>query len=188
MLRDELVPRTVGSIPGAETAVTGTVAEDVDFTRQVDRGLPYVIGFVLVLAFFVLLFAFRSLVVPVKAIVLNLLSVGAAYGVLALVFQHSLGGTAPGLPLQRGDHLVAAALPLRRALRALDGLPRLHPQPRSRGVDAGLPTDEAVRQGITATAAVVTSAALVMFGVFAIFGTLSSLDVKQAGVGLASRS
>src|SRR3954468_6725718 len=88
-LRHELIPLTIGAIPGARTAVTGDVAEDVDFTHQLKRGLPYVIAFVLILAFVLLLVAFRSIVVPLKAIVLNLLSVGAAYGVLVLVFQHS---------------------------------------------------------------------------------------------------
>src|SRR5206468_3002837 len=88
LLRDELVPQTLGRLPGVETAVTGDTAEDVDFTSQMKHGVPYVIAFVLVLAFLLLLVAFRSLVVPLKAIVLNLLSVGAAYGVLVLVFQH----------------------------------------------------------------------------------------------------
>src|SRR5919109_690635 len=87
-LRNELIPETVGSIPGAQTAVTGDVAEDVDFTHSLKHGLPYVLLFVLLLAFVLLLVAFRSIVVPLKAIVLNLLSVGAAYGVLVLVFQH----------------------------------------------------------------------------------------------------
>src|SRR5581483_9412248 len=88
LLRRELVPATLGRLPGVETAVTGDAAEDVDFTHQMKAGLPFVIGFVLTFAFLVLLVAFRSLVVPIKAIVLNLLSVGAAYGVLVLVFQH----------------------------------------------------------------------------------------------------
>src|SRR5262249_28990259 len=88
VLRHDLIPQTVGRLPGVETAVTGDVAEDVDFTGQMKHGIPYVIGFVLALAFLLLLVAFRSLVVPLKAIVLNLLSVGAAYGVLVLVFQH----------------------------------------------------------------------------------------------------
>src|SRR5262249_45042329 len=89
VLRNELIPATLGRVPGVETAVTGDAAEDVDFTRQMKHGMPYVIAFVLLFAFVVLLFAFRSLVVPLKAIVLNLLSVAAAYGVLVLVFQHS---------------------------------------------------------------------------------------------------
>jgi uncharacterized membrane protein YdfJ with MMPL/SSD domain len=108
--------------------VTGPTVEDVDFTRQIRRALPYVFAFVLALAFVLLLAAFRSIVVPVKAIALNLLSVGAAYGVLALVFQHHWAESLLGLPVQRHDRLLAAALPIRRSLRRLDGLPRLHPQ------------------------------------------------------------
>ena len=87
-LRGRLIPSTVGRIAGAETAVTGPTAEDVDFTRQIRHALPFVLAFVLALAFGLLLVAFRSIVVPLKAIALNLLSVGASYGVLALVFQH----------------------------------------------------------------------------------------------------
>src|SRR5439155_14876278 len=88
VLRHEFVPQTLGRVPGVETAVTGIPAEDVDFTHQMKHGLPYVVVFVLSLGFVLLLLAFRSIVVPLKAIVLNLLSVGAAYGVLVLVFQH----------------------------------------------------------------------------------------------------
>ena len=82
------MPRTLGRIPRLRTAVTGATAEDIDFTRQMKHGIPYVIGFVLVLAFLLLLVTFRSLVVPLKAIALNLLAVAASTGVLVLVFQH----------------------------------------------------------------------------------------------------
>jgi RND superfamily putative drug exporter len=88
ILRRQLVPATLEKVPGIEVAVTGATAEDVDFTRQMKHGVPYMIVFVLVFAFLLLLVAFRSIVVPLKAIVLNLLSVGASYGVLVLVFQH----------------------------------------------------------------------------------------------------
>ena len=186
MLRDELVPLTLGRVPGVETAVTGDTAEDVDFTRQVKRGMPYVIAFVLLFAFVVLLAAFRSIVVPLKAIVLNLLSVAAAYGVLVLVFQHTW---AEGILGFQSNGAIVSWLPLFLFV-VLFGLSMdYHVFILSRvreGVDAGMPSDAAVRYGITATAGVVTSAALVMVGVFSIFGTLSSLDVKQAGVGLAA--
>jgi RND superfamily putative drug exporter len=185
LLRHDLIPRTIGTIPGAETAVTGDVAEDVDFTHQLKHGLPYVIVFVLLLAFILLLVAFRSIVVPLKAIVLNLLSVGAAYGVLVLVFQHHW---AQGLLGFTSNGSIISWLPLFLFV-VLFGLSMdYHVFILSRvreGVDSGMPSDEAVRYGITATAGVVTSAALVMFAVFSIFGSLSSLDVKQAGVGLA---
>jgi len=185
-LRDELIPQTIGKIPGAKTAVTGDVAEDVDFTRQLKHGLPYVLVFVLLLAFVLLLFAFRSIVVPLKAIVLNLLSVGASYGVLVLVFQHHWAEPLLGF---RSNGTIISWLPLFLFVLLFGLSMDYHVFILSRvreGVDAGMPSDDAVRYGITATAGVVTSAALVMFAVFSIFGSLSSLDIKQAGVGLAA--
>jgi RND superfamily putative drug exporter len=185
VLRHDLIPRTIGTIPGAETAVTGDVAEDVDFTHQLKHGLPYVIVFVLLLAFVLLLVAFRSIVVPLKAIVLNLLSVGAAYGVLVLVFQHHWAQSLLGFT-SNGSIISWLPLFLFVVLFGLSMDYHVFILSRVReGVDSGMRSDDAVRYGITATAGVVTSAALVMFAVFSIFGSLSSLDVKQAGVGLA---
>jgi RND superfamily putative drug exporter len=185
-LRDLLIPQTLGRIDGVETAVTGTVAEDVDFTHQVRHGMPYVIAFVLGLAFLLLLVAFRSIVVPVKAIVLNLLSVAAAYGVLVLVFQHHW---AQGLLGFHSNGSIISWLPLFLFV-VLFGLSMdYHVFILSRvreGIDSGMSNEDALRHGITRTAGVVTSAALVMVGVFSIFGTLSQLDVKEAGVGLAT--
>jgi uncharacterized membrane protein YdfJ with MMPL/SSD domain len=186
VLRKELVPQTLGQIPGVETAVTGVTAEDVDFTRQMKHGVPYVIAFVLALAFVLLLFAFRSIVVPLKAIALNLLSVAAAYGVLALVFQHHWAEPILGF---KSNGSIISWLPLFLFV-VLFGLSMdYHVFILSRvreAVDSGMATDEAVRHGITVTAGVVTSAALVMVGVFSLFGSLSSLELKQAGVGLAT--
>ena len=186
ILRRELIPQTLGRIPGIETAVTGDTAEDVDFTNQMKHGIPYVIGFVLALAFLLLLVAFRSIVVPLKAIVLNLLSVGASYGVLVLVFQHHWAEPLLGF---KSNGAIISWLPLFLFV-VLFGLSMdYHVFILSRireAVDAGLPTDDAIRHGITATAGVVTSAALVMVGVFSLFGSLSSLELKQAGVGLAT--
>lgn len=185
LLRRRLIPATLGRVPGVRTAVTGDPAEGVDFTAQMRHGVPYVIGFVLALAFVLLLIAFRSIVVPIKAIVLNLLSVGASYGVLVLVFQHRW---AQGLLGFRSDGAIISWLPLFLFV-VLFGLSMdYHVFILSRvreGVDAGLSTDEALRRGIARTAGVVTSAALVMVAVFSLFGTSSSLDLKQAGVGLA---
>jgi hypothetical protein len=178
--------RTLGRLPGVQTAVAGDTAEDVDFTHQMKRGMPYVIAFVLAFAFIVLLVAFRSLVVPVKAIVLNLLSVGAAYGVLVLVFQHRWAEPILGF---RSDGAIISWLPLFLFVRLFGLSMDYHVFILSRvreAVDNGAATDTAVRYGITVTAGVVTSAALVMVGVFSIFGTLSSLEIKQAGVGLAA--
>jgi uncharacterized membrane protein YdfJ with MMPL/SSD domain len=185
-LRDELLPQTLGGIAGVETAVTGDVAEDVDFTHQMKHGVPFVIAFVLVLAFALLLVAFRSIVVPLKAIVLNLLSVGASLGVIVLVFQHSWAEPILGFS---SNGAIISWLPLFLFV-VLFGLSMdYHVFILSRvreAVDAGMRTPEAVRHGITITAGVVTSAALVMVGVFSLFGSLSSLELKQAGVGLAT--
>ena len=185
VLRQRLIPETLGKVPGVEVAVTGDVARDVDFTRQMTRALPYVIAFVLALAFLILLFTFRSLVIPIKAILLNLLSVAASYGVLVLVFQHHW---AEGVLGFRSNGTIISWLPVFLFV-VLFGLSMdYHVFILSRvreGVRAGLSNDEAVRYGIARTAGVVTSAALVMFGVFSLFGAASSLDLKQAGVGLA---
>ena len=184
-LRSTLIPETLGRVAGVRTAVTGAAAEDIDFTKQMKAGIPYVVGLVLALAFVVLLIAFRSIVVPLKAIALNLLSVGASCGVLVLVFQHSW---AQGLLGFQSDGAVISWLPLFLFV-VLFGLSMdYHVFILSRvreGVDAGMSTDEALRHGITRTAGVVSGAALVMVAVFSLFGTSSALDLKQAGVGLA---
>ena len=184
-LRDVLVPRTLGRVLGVRAAVTGDTAEDIDFTDQMRHGVPYVVAFVLALAFVLLLVAFRSIVVPIKAIVLNLLSVGASYGVLVLVFQHHW---AQGVLDFRSDGAIISWLPLFLFV-VLFGLSMdYHVFILSRvreGIDSGMRTEDAVRYGISRTAGVVSAAALVMVGVFSLFGTASSLDLKEAGVGLA---
>jgi len=185
-LRNQLIPKVFGGATGIEAAVTGPTAEDIDFTRQIRHALPYVLAFVLLLAFFLLLVAFRSLVVPLKAITLNLLSVGAAYGALALVFQHHWAEPILGF---RSNGTIVSWLPLFLFV-VLFGLSMdYHVFILSRvreAVDQGQPTETAVRHSIGATAGVVTAAATVMVAVFALFGTLSSLELKQAGVGLAA--
>ena len=128
---------------------------------------------------------FRSLVIPIKAIVLNLLSVGAAYGVLVLVFQNGWG---EGLLGFESTGVITAWLPLFLFV-VLFGLSMdYHVFILSRirdAVDGGMTTDRAVEHGIKSTAGVVTSAAFVIVAVFAVFATLSSIDMKQMGVGLA---
>jgi uncharacterized membrane protein YdfJ with MMPL/SSD domain len=185
-LRRDLIPRTLGRIPGLEATVTGTTAEDVDFTKQMKHGIPYVVGFVLVLAFVLLLITFRSIVIPLKAIALNLLAVGASTGVLVLVFQHHWAESLLGF---RSNGSIVSWLPLFLFV-VLFGLSMdYHVFILSRireGVDAGVSTDDAVRHGIVRTAGVVTSAALVMVGVFSLFATASELELKQAGIGLAA--
>jgi uncharacterized membrane protein YdfJ with MMPL/SSD domain len=185
VLRDQVVPATVGKLPGAEVAVTGFTAGSKDFNDVMVSHLPIVFAFVLSLAFILLLVTFRSIVIPLKAIVLNLLSVGAAYGVLKLVFQdgrlegvldyQSVGGVTSWLPLFLFVILFGLSMDYHVFI-----LSRI-----KEAVDRGVPTDRAVAQGIKGTAGVVTSAAAVMVAVFAIFATLSMLEFKMMGVGLA---
>ena len=184
-LREDIVPRTVGAVDGAQVAVTGMTATAKDGNEQLKTAAPVVFAFVLVFAFALLLVAFRSIVIAVKAIVLNLLSVAAAYGVLVLVFQHGFGkqllgfehttGIVPFLPIFL--FVILFGLSLDYPVLILSRIREYR--------DQGASTDEAVAHGIKATAGVVTSAAIVMVGVFAIFGTLSMMIFKQFGVGLA---
>jgi uncharacterized membrane protein YdfJ with MMPL/SSD domain len=183
--RDEVVPATLGQVAGVQTCVDGVTAQDRDFNDTMKANLPYVFGFVILAAFVLLLVTFRSIVVPIKAIVLNLLSVAASYGVLVLVFQHGWFKSLLGFS-ETGP--ITAWLPMFLFV-VLFGLSMdYHVFILSRvreAVDRGMKTDAAVSHAIKNTAGVVTSAAVVMVGVFAIFGSLSFVMFKQMGVGLA---
>jgi uncharacterized membrane protein YdfJ with MMPL/SSD domain len=185
-LRDRVIPSTVGAVGGVEANVTGMTAGSKDFNDSMQSHLPIVFAFVLGLAFLLLLVTFRSIVVPIKAIVLNLLSVGASYGILKLVFQDGNGESILGFESIGG---ITAWLPLFLFVILFGLSMDYHVFILSRireGVDRGLKTDEAVAQGIKQTAGVVTSAAIVMVAVFSIFGSLSMIEFKQMGVGLAA--
>jgi RND superfamily putative drug exporter len=184
-LRSTLVPATVGTVPGADYAVGGWIAGDKDFNTDMQRSLLPVVAFVLALTFLVLLLTFRSVVVALTAITLNMLSVAAAYGVLVLTFQHHW---AEGLLGFRSNGAVVAWLPLVLFVILFGLSMDYHVFVVSRIREAALrgePTRDAVARGITTSAGTVTSAAAVMVAVFAIFATLSTLDLKQLGVGLA---
>ncbi|MEU7585185.1 MMPL family transporter [Micromonospora sp. NPDC049230] len=185
-LRGDLVPAELRDIPGIEYAVGGGVAENVDYAAHVREKLPLVMGFVLVLTFLVMVLTFRSVVVAASSIVLNLLSAGAAYGLLVLIFQ---GEWAEGLLGFTSMGAIVSWLPLFLFV-VLFGLSMdYHVFVVSRireGVRAGMPNRDAVSYGITSSAGVVTSAAIVMVGVFSIFATLSTIDMKQLGIGLAA--
>jgi uncharacterized membrane protein YdfJ with MMPL/SSD domain len=185
-LRKQVIPQTVGTLPDTQVAVTGLTAGTKDFNDQMKSRMPIVIAFVLGLAFLLLLVTFRSIVVPLTAIALNLLSVGAAYGLLVAIFQHSW---AEGLLGFQSNGAITSWLPLFLFV-VLFGLSMdYHVFIVSRIkelVDGGVPNDEAVSRGIRATAGTVTSAAVVMIAVFAIFATLRTLDMKQMGIGLAT--
>ncbi len=184
-LREELIPATLGST-GAEVNVAGDTAESVDFGELMSQRLPIVFAFVLGLTFLLLLVTFRSIVIPLTSIGLNMLSVGAAYGVLVLVFQHGFGA---GLLGGEGSDGITSWLPMFMFV-VLFGLSMdYHVFILSRIkelVDRGTPTDAAIEEGIRSTAGTVTSAAVVMVAVFSIFGSLSFIDMKQMGVGLAA--
>jgi RND superfamily putative drug exporter len=186
LLRDTIVPATVGAVPNAEAGVTGRTAEWKDQADALRSNLAPVVGFVLLLAFALMLVAFRSIVIAVKAIVLNLLSVAAAYGVLVLVFQHGVGKGLLGVSSANG---IEAVVPLLLFVILFGLSMDYHVFIISRireTFDRGARMDEAVRDGITSTAGVVTSAAIVMVCVFAVFATLSMPFFKQFGVGLAA--
>ncbi|HEU4451061.1 MAG TPA: MMPL family transporter [Gaiellaceae bacterium] len=185
-LRGEIVPETVGALPRVESGVTGLTAQWNDATEQTRSKLPLVFAFVLLLAFGLMLFAFRSLVIAAKAILLNLLSVAAAYGVLVLVFQHGVGKGLLGFSSTAGIDPVVPLL-LFVILFGLSMDYHVFIISRIRETfDRGASTEEAIAHGIRSTAGVVTSAAIVMVSVFAIFATLSMLFFKQFGVGLAT--
>ncbi|HEX6459688.1 MAG TPA: MMPL family transporter [Thermoleophilaceae bacterium] len=185
-LRTDLVPRTVGAVPGVHVDVTGETAGSKDFNDSMKSHAPIVFAFVLTMAFLLLLVTFRSIVIPIKAIALNLLSVGAAYGVLELVFQHhwaegllgfkSTGGITSWLPLFLFVILFGLSMDYHVFI-----LSRVR-----EAFDRGMKTEDAVAHGIKSTAGVVTSAAIVMVAVFAIFASLGALEFKQLGVGLAA--
>jgi uncharacterized membrane protein YdfJ with MMPL/SSD domain len=185
-LRQRIIPATIGAAPGVSfVGVAGETAGNQDFNSLLSVRMPIVFAFVLGLAFLLLLLTFRSIVIPIKSILLNLLSVGASYGILVLVFQHhwaegilgfkSNGGIASWIPLFL--FVLLFGLSMDYHVFILSRVREL--------VAGGMSTDEAVSRGIRATAGTVTAAAIVMVAVFSIFATLSQLDLKQVGFGLA---
>jgi uncharacterized membrane protein YdfJ with MMPL/SSD domain len=185
-LRGQVIPATVGKLPGSRTQVTGQTAGAKDFNDSMKAHLPAVFAFVLTMSFLLLLVTFRSIVIPITAISLNMLSVGAAYGVLTLVFQHTwaqglLGFTSTGaitswLPLFL--FVILFGLSMDYHVFILSRVKEAH--------DRGMSTRDAVAHAIKSTAGPVTSAAVVMVAVFAIFAALGALEFKQLGVGLAA--
>jgi RND superfamily putative drug exporter len=185
-LRNDVLPATIGRLPGATWAVTGNTAQSFDQNELLKSKAPIVFGFVLVFAFCLLLVAFRSLVIALKAIVLNLLSVGAAYGVLILTFQYGWGESLLDFQSNGG---IAYWLPIFMFVILFGLSMDYHVFILSRvreAYDRGLSTEDAVEYGITSTAGVVTSAAIVMVGVFFVFALMPILDMKEMGIGLAA--
>jgi uncharacterized membrane protein YdfJ with MMPL/SSD domain len=185
-LRDEVLPQTVGQVDGVEYAVTGMTAADADWSAGMKKSVPLVFGFVLLFAFLLMLISFRSIVVALKAIVLNLLSVAAAYGVLVATFQwgwgenlldfKSNGGITPWLPMFLFVILFGLSMDYHVFI-----LSRVR-----EAYDRGMKSDDAVVYGIKSTAGVVTSAAIVMVVTFSVFALLPIIDFKEMGIGLAA--
>ena len=184
-VRTELTPAVFASLPGVQTYVTGDAAFSVDVTKIYADGIPLIFGFVLGLSFLLMLVAFHSIVIPIKAILLNLLSVAAAYGVMVLVFERGwlagpLGITPSGVieswvPLFIFTILFGLSMDYHLFI-----LTRI-----KEARDRGLESRAAVAKGISVTAGVITSAASIMVVVFAVFVTLKFVFIQQLGLGLA---
>ena len=184
-LHDTLVPATLGKVTGGQALVGGNLAASIDFNNQLRHGIVPVFLFVMGITFIVMLVAFSSITIAATTIGLNLLSVAAAYGVMVAVFQHGwgaalIGTTAPGaieswIPLF--VFVVLFGLSMDYNVFVVSRIKEAH--------DRGMRTPQAVAHGIRATAGVVTSAAVIMVAVFAVFGTLSLQQFKQLSVGLA---
>jgi uncharacterized membrane protein YdfJ with MMPL/SSD domain len=185
-LRKTVIPATVGTLDGADVGVTGPTASEHDANAQMNHAAPVVFAFVLTLAFLLMLLTFRSIAIAIKAVLLNLLSVAAAYGALVLVFQHGWGKGLLGFSVTPGGVIGFLPIFLFVILFGLSMDYHVFILSRVReAFDRGMSTEEAVAHGIKTTAGVVTSAALVMFGVFSIFATLQFMFLKEFGVGLA---
>jgi len=183
-LRQEVVPAALGGT-GVTTYVTGETAEIVDYREVMKRWLPIVFVFVLGLSFILLTLAFRSIVVPAKAIALNLLSVGAAYGLIVLVFQKGVGNELFGFPQVDA---IEAWLPL-FLFSVLFGLSMdyhvfLLSRIRERYTQTGN-SSEAVEFGVRTTARLITGAALIIIVVFTGFATGELVMFQQMGLGVA---
>jgi putative drug exporter of the RND superfamily len=185
VLRDQVLPQTLGRVSGISYAVTGNTATSYDWSTTLRARMPVVFAVVAGLAFLVLMIAFRSVALPLVSVVLNLLSVAAAYGVITLIFQD---GGLQGLLGFSGSGAIAQWVPLFMFVFLFGLSMDYHVfilsriRERCRG---GMRTADAVTSGIAASAGVVTSAAVIMVAVFSIFATLSFVDVKTLGVGLA---
>src|SRR3954447_11604879 len=184
-LREDLLPSTIRQVDGVTANVTGDAAATADFNDVMRTKTPLVFLFVLGLAFVLLMATFRSIVIPIKAILLNLLSVAAAYGIVTALFQkgwgeklfgfESNGGVTNWLPLFL--FVILFGLSMDYHVFILSRVREL--------VKGGMSTDEAGAKGIKSTASTVTAAAVVMVAVFAIFATMGLLDMKEMGIGLA---
>ncbi|HLY14137.1 MAG TPA: MMPL family transporter [Candidatus Limnocylindrales bacterium] len=184
-VRGQVVPALFGSLPSSQVYVTGDAAESLDNTKIYTDGMVRVFLFVLTLSFLLLMVVFHSIVIPTKAILLNLLSTGAAYGAVVLVFQDgwfgSLLGVRPTDAIQNWIPIfiftVLFGLSMDYEVFILSRIKEF--------VDHGADTRLAVARGLSVTAGTVTSAAAIMVVVFAVFMTLRLVIIRELGLGLA---
>ncbi|MFI6639820.1 MMPL family transporter [Streptomyces sp. NPDC050504] len=184
-VREVHLPAALGALDGVESAVSGDVARGRDYVTHESERLPLVVGALLLCTFLMTVWAFRSVVIGLLGVVLNLLSAGASLGLLVLVFQgswaeglldfDSLGGIASRVPLFL--FVILFGLSTDYQVFVLSRI--------KEAKDAGTPAREAVLEGITRSAKVVTSAAVVMVTVFAGFVALHLTEMKQMGFCLA---
>jgi RND superfamily putative drug exporter len=185
-LRNQILPETLGKVPGISYAVTGTTAGNHDDIQHVHDITPAVFALVAVLAFVVLMTAFRSVAIPIVSIILNLLSVAAAYGLVTLIFQD---GRLQGLLGYTSFSAVTWWIPLFMFVFLFGISMDYHVFILSRIRELwshGTPARESVIDGIASSAGVVTSAALIMVAVFSIFITLPLIELKILGVGMGA--
>jgi putative drug exporter of the RND superfamily len=185
-LENKILPATIGKVGGASFAVTGNTASSYDLRSTLDSRTPLVFAVVALLAFLLLMCAFRSVTIPLVSIVLNLLSVGGAYGLVTLIFQDghlqgllgftSFGALVPWVPLF--TFVMLFGLSMDYHVFILSRIRELW--------TGGASTRDSIVDGVGKSAGVVTSAAIIMVAVFSIFATLSMIDVKMLGVGLAA--
>jgi RND superfamily putative drug exporter len=185
-LQNEILPATIGKVPGATFAVTGDTASNYDLKSTLHSRTPIVFGTVALLAFVLLMLAFRSLTIPLVSIALNFLSVGGAYGLVTLIFQDghlqsvlgftSFGALIPWVPLF--TFVMLFGLSMDYHVFILSRIRELW--------SGGATSRDAIVDGVGKSAGVVTSAAVIMVAVFSIFATLDMIDVKMLGVGLAA--
>jgi len=184
-LRQRLIPQTLGRVPGTQALTDGQLAGSLDYNAALRIAAIRAFAFVMAAAFVLMLAALGSVVIAATCVLLDLLSVGAAYGVMTAVFQHGWGAALAG------THAVGAIeswIPLFLFVILFGLSMDYHVFVVSRireARDRGMTTPQAVSHGIRSTAGVVTSAAVIMVAVFAVFGTLSMQDFKQLGAGLA---
>jgi putative drug exporter of the RND superfamily len=182
-LREQILPQTLGRA-GVSYAVAGDTAISHDDASQLSARTPLVLAVVAALAFCLLLIAFRSVVLPLVSIALNLLSVGAAYGLITLIFQDGrlqgllgytgFGAITPWVPLFLFVFLFGLSMDYHVFILSRIRERRQH----------GDTTTDAITTGISTSAGVVTSAAVIMVAVFSIFATMGQVELKMLGIGL----